>query len=156
MTDFLLRTTGNPRWSRTAQSVFGAGLAASGLLASVFTGNTVLSSMMVAIACFGLQLQLPAWWACGTQISGRHLGALMGMMNMIGNGGAAILQTLFGYYVGMMKTWGYTGRSRWDPGFYMYVAVALLGMALWSQVDPEKVVENQEEAGEFAPTEAVA
>jgi len=25
LTDFLLRTTGNPRWSRTAQSVFGGG-----------------------------------------------------------------------------------------------------------------------------------
>ena len=88
LTDFLLRMTGNPRWSRTAQSVFAAGLAASGLLASVFIGNTVLSSILVAIACFGLQLQLPAWWASGTQISGKHLGALMGLMNMIGNGEA--------------------------------------------------------------------
>ncbi len=146
LTDFLLRTTGNPRWSRTAQSVVGAGLAASGLLASLFIGNTVLSSILVAIACLGLQLQLPAWWASGTQISGKHLGALMGLMNMIGNGGGAILQTLFAYFVEMMKGWGYTGRARWDPGIYIYVAVALLGMALWSQVDPETVVE--EEAGE--------
>ncbi len=147
LTDFLLRTTGNPRWSRTAQCVVGAGLAASGLLASVFTGNTVLSAVLVAIACFGLHLQLPAWWASGTQISGEHVGALIGLMNMIGNGGAAILQTLFGHFVDMMKNWGYTGRARWDPGFYMFVAVALLGMALWSQVDPEKVVED--EAGEL-------
>ena len=88
LTDFLLRTTGDPRWSRTAQSVVGAGLAASGLLASLYIGNTVLSSILVALACFGLQLQLPAWWACGTQISGKHLGALMGLMNMIGNGEA--------------------------------------------------------------------
>ena len=42
-----------------------------------------------------------------------------------------------------MKSWGYTGRARWDPGIYIYVAVALLGMALWSQIDPEKVVENE-------------
>jgi len=143
LTDFLLRTTGNPRWSRTAQSVVGAGLAASGLLASVFIGNTVLSSVLVAIACFGLQLQLPAWWASGTQISGKHLGALMGLMNMIGNVGGGILQILFGHFVEMMKSWGYTGRARWDPGIYLYVAVALLGMALWSQIDPEKVVENE-------------
>jgi len=40
--------------------VVGAGLAASGLLASVFTGDTVLSAILVAIACFGLHLQLPA------------------------------------------------------------------------------------------------
>ena len=144
LTDFLLRTTGNPRWSRTAQSVFGAGLAASGLLASVFIGDTVLSSILVAIACFGLQLQLPAWWASGTQISGKHLGALMGLMNMIGNWGRRILQTLFGHFVEMMKIWGYTGRARWDPGIYIYVGVALLGMALWSQVDPQQTVEGKE------------
>jgi len=42
-----------------------------------------------------------------------------------------------------MKSWGYTGRARWDPGIYIYVAIALLGMALWSQVDPEKVVEDE-------------
>jgi sugar phosphate permease len=143
LTDFLIRTTGNPRWSRTAQSVVGAGLAASGLLASLFTGNTVLSAILVAIACFGLHLQLPAWWASGTQISAKHVGALFGLMNMIGNGGAAILQTLFGHFVEIMKSWGYTGRARWDPGIYIYVAVALLGMALWSQIDPEKVVENE-------------
>jgi MFS transporter, ACS family, glucarate transporter len=107
--------------------VVGAGLAASGLLASLFTGNTVLSSILVAIACFGLHLQLPAWWASGTQISGKHVGALFGLMNMIGNRGASILQTLFGHFVEIMKSWGYTGRAGWDPGIYIYVAVALLG-----------------------------
>jgi len=143
LTDFLLWTTGNPRWSRTAQSVVGAGLAASGLLASVFVGNTVLSAIMVAIACFGLQLQLPAWWASGTQISGRHVGALIGLMNMIGNIGGAVLQTLFGSYVEMMKFWGYTGQARWDPGIYIYVAVALLGMACWCLIDPAKGVKDE-------------
>jgi hypothetical protein len=116
LTDFLARRTGSPRWSRTAQSAIGAGLAASGLLASVFTDNTVLSSILVAIACLGVQLQLLAWWASATQVSGKHVGALFGLMNMIGNVGAAILQTLFGYFVEMMKRWGYTGRARWDPG----------------------------------------
>ncbi len=142
LTDFLLRRTGNPRWSRTAQSVLGAGLAAFGLLASVFAGDTVLSAILVALACFGLQLQLPAWWACGTQISGKHVGAIMGLMNMIGNLGAAVLQTLFGHYVEMMKGWGYTGRARWDPGIYIFVVVALVGMALWSLVDPASTVET--------------
>jgi ACS family glucarate transporter-like MFS transporter len=143
LTDFLVRKTGGPRWSRTAQSVVGAGLAALGLLASVFAGNTVVSSILVALACFGVQLQVPAWWASATQVSGKHVGALFGLMNMIGNVGGAILQTVFGYFVEMMKSWGYTGRARWDPGIFVFVAVALLGMAMWSQIDPEKVVENE-------------
>ena len=42
-----------------------------------------------------------------------------------------------------MKSWGYTGRARWDPAIYIYVAVAMLGMALWSFIDPRKVVESE-------------
>jgi MFS family permease len=143
LTDFLLKTTGNARWSRTAQSVLGAALAASGLLGSLYIENTVLSSLPVAVACFGLQIQLPAWWASGTQISGKHVGALMGLMNMIGNLGGATLQTLFGHFLDAMRSSGYSGRAQWDPGIYIYVAVALVGMALWSQVDPRIVVGSE-------------
>ena len=105
-------------------------------------GNTVASAVLVAVACFGLQLQLPAWWASGTQISGKHLGALIGLMNMIGNLGAAVLQTLFGYFVEAMKSQGYVGRARWDPGVYIYVGIALVGMVCWSLIDPGKAVED--------------
>ena len=43
-----------------------------------------------------------------------------------------------------MKGLGYTGRAQWDPGFYVYVAIALIGMILWSLINPEKTVERQE------------
>jgi sugar phosphate permease len=143
LTDFLLKTTGNPRWSRTAQSIAGAGLAASALFASLFVGDTVQSAVLVAVACFGLQVQLPAWWATGTQISGKNLGALIGLMNMIGNAGGAALQTVFGYYVKAMKTSGYMGRACWDPAIFVYVVVALLGLACWSMIHPEHTVEEK-------------
>jgi MFS family permease len=143
LTDFLLKATGSRRWSRTAQSIAGAGLAASGLFASLFVGDTIQSAVLVAVACFGLQVQLPAWWATGTQISGKNLGALMGLMNMIGNLGGAALQTVFGYYVGAMKRTGYLGRARWDPGILIYVAIALLGLACWSMINPEQTVEEK-------------
>jgi hypothetical protein len=43
----------------------------------------------------------------------------------------------------MMKGLGYAGRAQWDPGFFVYVAVALVGMALWSLIDPEETVEGK-------------
>jgi MFS transporter, ACS family, glucarate transporter len=144
MTDWLVATTGNRRWGRTAQSVIGAGIAASGLLASIFTHSTLLASIFVALACFGIQIQVPAWWASATQVSGRHLGALFGMMNMLGAVGGIASQFFLGQFADWMKGRGYTGRAQWDPGFYVYVAIALMGMILWSLVDPEKSVERQE------------
>ncbi len=118
LTDWLVTTTGNRRWGRTAQSVVGAGIAAAGLLASIFTESSVLASIFVAIACFGIQIQVPAWWASATQVSGRHLGALFGMMNMLGAVGGISSQIFLGRFADWMKGLGYTGRAQWDPGFY--------------------------------------
>ncbi len=41
------------------------------------------------------------------------------------------------------NTWVVTGRAQWDPALYAYVAVALIGMVLWSLINPEKTVESQ-------------
>ena len=105
-------------------------------------GNTVASAVLVAVACFGLQLQLPAWWASGTQISGKHLGALIGLMNMIGNLGAAVLQTLFGYFVEAMKsqaTWAEPDGTRASTSTW---ASRWWGWCAGSLIDPGKTVED--------------
>jgi MFS family permease len=143
LTDWLVMRTGNRRWGRTGQAVAGAGLAALSILASIRTDSTVLASVFVALACLGVQLQLPAWWASATQVSGRHVGVLFGMMNMIGGVGAILSQILFGYFADWRKSLGYSGRTQWDPCLAAYVVVALVGMTLWSLVNPEKTVEDQ-------------
>jgi MFS transporter, ACS family, glucarate transporter len=144
LTDWLVHTTGDRRWGRTGQAVAGAGLAALGVLGSVLTDSTVLSAVFVALACFGLELQLPSWWACATQVSGRHVGALFGLMNMIGGVGGIISQYSFGYFADRMKGLGFSGRAQWDPAWYIYVVVALVGLIFWSLVNPEKTVEDQQ------------
>jgi MFS family permease len=142
LTDRLVRETGNRRWGRTGQAVVGAALAALGVLGSVRTDSTIGASLFVALACFGVELQLPSWWACATQVSGRHLGALFGLMNMIGGVGAILSQYSFGSFADWRSSLGYTGRAQWDPAWYAYVIVALVGLILWSLVNPEKTVES--------------
>src|SRR5262249_3046472 len=99
-------------------------------------------SVSFALACFGVQLQVPAWWASATLVSGKHVGALFGLMNMIGAAGAASSQVFVGHFADFMKSWGYTGRAQWDPGFFVYVAVALIGLIFWALIDPTKTVED--------------
>lgn len=144
LTDWLVRVTGHGRWGRTLPSMVGAAMAGSGLLASVRTDSTLSASIFIAMACCGVQLQVPSWWACATQISGRHLGALFGLMNMIGAVGAISSQLFLGRFADWMKGRGFSGRAQWDPGFYVYVGVAVLGMIIWSLVDPRKTVEPAE------------
>jgi MFS family permease len=142
LTDWLVQSTGSPRWGRTAQAVAGAALAALGILASIRTDSTVAASAFVALAAFGVQLQLPPWWAAATQVSGRHLGALFGLMNMIGGVGRILSQLFVGSFADWRENLGYSGRAQWDPALYAYVVVAVLGLALWSLIDPRKTVES--------------
>jgi sugar phosphate permease len=144
LTDWLVRKTGNRRWGRTAQSVLGAGLAALGIVLSLLTSSTELASVFVALTCIGIQLQLPPWWACATQVSGRHVGALFGLMNMCGSLGRLLTQVLLGGFTDIMAFLGYSGRAQWDPGIFVYSLVALVGMVLWSLIDPRRTVEGTE------------
>jgi sugar phosphate permease len=143
LTDWLVEKTGNHRWGRTAQCVLGAGLAALGVLFSLLTPSTAQASIFVALACLGVQLQLPSWWACATQVSGRHVGALFGLMNMFGSLGRILTQVFLGGFADITKSLGYTGRAQWDPGIFLYVFVALIGMMLWARVDPRRTVEDK-------------
>jgi MFS transporter, ACS family, glucarate transporter len=143
LTDWLVQKTGNRRWSRTAQAVVGAGLSAVGILASVWTDSTAVASAFIALVYFGVQLQLPSWWACATQVSGRHLGALFGLMNMMGGLGRLLSQLSVGRVADWRKSLGFTGRAQWDPALYIYVVIALIGMVLWALTNPEKTVDDQ-------------
>jgi hypothetical protein len=63
-------------------------------------------------------------------------------MNMIGALGAISSQLFLGRFADFMKARGFVGRDQWDPGFFVYVAVALAGMVLWVLIDPRKTVED--------------
>lgn len=146
LTDWLTAKTGSRRWGRTLQSIVGAALAAGGIAAAMYIESTTASALCIALACFGVQVQLPAWWAAATEVSGRHVGALFGLMNMIGNVGGIVSPSFLGWFVDTMKAAGRSGRAQWDPGFLVYVGVALLGMVFWLLIDPRKPVEPVETA----------
>ena len=88
LNDWTLRVTGSQRWGRTLQSLVGTVLCAIGILLGVSADSLAWSAIFIAIANFGGQLQVPAWWSCATKISGRHLGGVFGLMNMVGAVGA--------------------------------------------------------------------
>ena len=145
LSDWLTIKTNSLRWGRTLQSIFGAALAATCIAASLLVDSLTLSAVFVALACLGVQVQVPAWWACATQVSGRHVGALFGMMNMIGNLGGVVSPLFLGWFVDQMKGYGREGRAQWDPGLAVYIGLALVGLVFWLLIDPRRTVESIEE-----------
>jgi MFS transporter, ACS family, glucarate transporter len=148
LSDWLVLRTGNHRWGRTAQAAAGWGLAALGILASIWIDSTRMASVCIAATAFGLQFALPVWWACATQISGRHVGALFGLMNMFGSLGRIAANSFVGGLADWRKSLGYSGRAQWDPALYGFALAALIGVVLWSLVDPRKPVESADIAPE--------
>jgi MFS family permease len=133
--DFVVRRTRSRRWGRRLMGFGGLNLAALFLLAGVHCDSPVWSAFYTGLASLSAFTTLPVWWSVVTDISGKHLGALFGLMNSLGVPGAVASQVFFGWFADWRKDLGYSGREQWDPGFYFYVAALLLGGVGWLFID---------------------
>jgi MFS family permease len=110
-------------------------IAAAGLLAAVpALDSPSLAVLAASASCFLMTCQNASWWACASEVSGRHIGALFGLMNSLGVAGAASSQLFFGAFADWRAGGGYTGRDQWDPAFSVPVALLLLAAALWQRM----------------------
>jgi len=105
---------------------------ASGMLGcSLLSSDPWLATLFAAFSCFATQATQPLWWSSSIGISGKHVGALFGLMNSVGVFGAMSSQ----YLVGAMADWlgkqGYSGRDQWDPIFYINLGVLFVAGLLW-------------------------
>lgn len=149
--DQLILWTGNRRRSRSGLAFCSLTCGALAMTGGVWMDDPVYSAICVSLACFFLQLQIPAWWSTVTQISGRHLGAMFGLMNSLGVPGAAGSQVLLGKATFWLEDAGYSGRDCWDPAMYCYGGVMLFAACLWWCVNPERRIDVDIESEEGIP-----
>ncbi len=91
-----------------------------------------------AWACFAIHFQLGAWWGTVMDQSGKHLGALFGLMNSLGIPGAISSQIFLGHFVDWLAKQGYEGREQWDPAYYVYALFLLCGAACWFGIHADR------------------
>lgn len=150
--DWLVRRSGSRRWSRRALGCTALALSALSLVLSVQCESAVLAGLFTALASFSASSMIATWWACVIEISGSHVGVLFGLMNSLGVPGAIASQLFFGIFADWMKDLGYVGRERWDPAFYVYAAVLLLGAIGWLFIDATRSAVEPEAIGQaFQP-----
>jgi MFS family permease len=143
------------RQSRRIVGCCGFALAAVALTIGVNCSSPVATSLFTALALLAGQVQLTAWWATVADISGKHLGAMFGLMNSMGGFAAFGSQVFFGWFGDWMKGRGHVGRAIWDPAFYIYAAVYALGAVLWLFIDANKsIVERESQVGSPSTTGA--
>jgi hypothetical protein len=88
--------------------------------------------VLAAVTNLAVQLTLPMWWSCAIEQSGRHVGALFGLLNMCGLVGAGASQWFVGAFADYRQGLGYSGREQWDPMFDAFIIALLIGAAAWA------------------------
>ncbi len=116
-------------------------LAAACLMPIVSAESATVSSLAAGLSCLAASTVNPLWWASATEVSGRHIGALFGLMNSLGLVGGIASQLFFGAFADWRAQAGYLGRARWDPAFYVDLVVLLLGATCWLWIDSTRSVD---------------
>jgi MFS family permease len=102
------------------------------LVGALLIPDPWLAAVFTALSCSAAQSTQPLWWSAAIGVSGRHVGALFGMMNSLGVFGAMSSQYLVGALADWMGARGFSGRSQWDPIFYIDVGVLVCAGLIWS------------------------
>jgi hypothetical protein len=98
-----------------------------------------------SLSLLALQCQQSVWWTCAIEISGRHVGALFGLMKGVGVFGAMASQAYVGTFADWRKSLGFTGREQWDPLFIAFYVTLFAAAFLWLFVDATRTVDNRSE-----------
>jgi sugar phosphate permease len=138
--DWLTARSGSRRLALNSLGVLG--LVTAGLLvaSSVYASIAWQAALLCAVGFFFSYVALAGWWAAMGDVGGRHLGALFGLCNMVGLAGGFVSQVFLGRFADYMRAQGYEGRAQWDPAFYLYGAVLIVGGVLWLFVNPRRTV----------------
>ncbi|MCY2962219.1 MAG: MFS transporter [Planctomycetota bacterium] len=151
------------RWKRNLVGCGLLGSAAIALSFSVACDTPLGASLCVMLAYCLAQAQQATWWAVVADISGKHLGAMFGLMNSMGVPGAFYSTVFTGRFVDQNKARGLLGRDAWDPIFIYFVGVLAIGALLWlfvdvtrSAVEPDEQTAEGLLAGKLVPEPAPA
>jgi MFS transporter, ACS family, glucarate transporter len=118
-------------------------IAAAMLLVAILQESPVVSALCAGLSCFAMFSYQAHWWACVTELSGKHLGALFGLLNGLGAFGAMGSQFFFGAFADWRSDLGYTGRAQYEPAFYLYVGVLALTALCWGGVDTTRPLADE-------------
>jgi MFS transporter, ACS family, glucarate transporter len=118
----------------------GTMIAAAALLAAIQCDSPVATSIWCSVSLMAAISQQATFWAVTTEISGAHLGVVFGLMNSMGVPGAFASSMFLGQFADWMAERGYAGREQWDPAFYVYAGVLVIGACCWLLVDSNQKI----------------
>jgi MFS family permease len=140
--DAILRRWPRPTLVRRVVGCSAYSISAVLLVWAVQCDSPQATALLAASSIMAAHLTIPTWWSCAIEISGRHIGALFGLMNGTGVIGAMSSQFMFGSFADWRQSQGYMGRDQWDPAFLIVAAVLMVAAVCWAFVDTSQAIDE--------------
>ena len=137
LNDFLIRRTGSRRWARAGVALTGKALAAALLAATVGLADGRAAAVALVLCKFFGDWSLSTQWGTITDIGGRAVGTVFGIVNMVG----AVAGVLANPLIGQVKQ-----EYGWSLLFYFLAALFLTAALAWLFIDADRHLVMEEEA----------
>ncbi|MBI3679501.1 MAG: MFS transporter [Acidobacteria bacterium] len=132
LTDRMISVLGAKAGMR-AVAVAGLALSAGCLFAGVRSTDVNWAVGLMSLALGLCAIADVVFWTAAIEIAGRHVGAACGIMNSGGN---------LGGFFAPLVTPMLARRFGWAAGLYVGGLMALIGLATWLRIDPERRIEH--------------
>ena len=133
VSDALVRRLGR-KWGRRALGVTALSCAGFCAIAILMTRHQMLTVILLAFIYAAIAFQMPAAFGVSLDISPKHAGALMGLMNTGAQAGGLVGSVLYGYIVARFTSY--------DAPFVPMAVLLFLGALLWLKIDASKELQD--------------
>jgi len=100
------------------------------MIPAIRVSSVEIAIALMSLSSFAVELSGPISWTTAMDLGGRHVGAVSGAMNSIGQLGGAIAPAAVGLFV------GYGGNDGWSVALYSAAAAYAVGFLCWLFLDP--------------------
>ncbi len=99
------------------------------MLLAIVPASAELAVALMSLSSFAAEFSGPITWTTAMDLGGRHVGAVSGTMNSIGQMGGAVAPTVVGYFAA-------SGPQGWTAALYSAAGVYVVGFLCWIFLDP--------------------
>ena len=140
ISDVILRYTGSIRWARKGVAVSSLALCGLCIGASYFIRSSEVAIFLMTVGAFCSGVGGPAAYSVTIDVSGKHVVTIFGVMNTVGNLGAAV----FAQFLPNLLL--QSSQGKWDLVIGVFGTLYLLASICWIFVDPNAKVFPSENA----------
>jgi MFS transporter, ACS family, glucarate transporter len=129
-----------PRWGRCMPVVASRILVALAYVGCLIFHNPFHITLLMCLIAFAVDMGISPLWAWAQDVSGRHVGAVVGWANMWGNIGAAIAPMVF---VRIRQAYPLEPLLGWNLVFMVCAGVQIVGVFAALGLDTRKKIDDQ-------------